>query len=397
MERSGRSLVVNAIFLLFGLGSVLGAFTVYRVTQLPAKKKKKKRRGFRFIVRTKPVHQGKIAVTLRLTGDVMARRSVVLRSEVSGVIRRIRAREGASVKHRRPVVYLQNIDQLLQMRKQKALMEQAKAGVIRAKVGLAKETDAYQRTRRLRRSRVVSQSAFIEARFRKQAAAASLAESKALVSLRKAEWAIARRNLSKTAILAPFNGTIVKLHVEKGKLVNRGDVIADLIATDKVEVRLFIPPRYIKRVRVGMKVQARVAGSGAEWLDLRLKRLLPSADAHSRNRFGIAVVDKPPADFLPGLPVEARVVVAEKAKALLVPKDALIRAGGSWVLYKVKKGKAIQTPVQYKNEHEGQVEVAGNLAPGDPIVTVGNEALFPNAPVSTGRFKRKGRKGKKRR
>ena len=147
-------------------------------------------------------------------------------------------------------------------------------------------------------------------------------------------------------------------------------------------MRLYIPPRYISRVHRDQAVSLALTSSLERPATTQIARLLPSADASSRNREAIAMLVPPPAGFLPGLPVQASIVLSQRKKALLVKKDALIRQGNLWLLFKVVGDKVQRVEVQILNEDRGYVEVSGNLKHGEQIVTIGNESLFHNAPIS---------------
>lgn len=384
----GSQVAANVLYLALGLGALLGALLIFTSAGNAPKKKGKKRGGFRFNVRTQPVHKGRMNVSLRLTGEVVPRRTVLVRSEVSSVVRLIRAREGTSLQRGKLMVALQNIDQRLALRKQAALLQAAKASLLVAKATLGRERDLLRRIKQLRRRKMASESAFIQAKYSHAAAKASIAQREADIALRRAELSIAKRELSRTLIRAPFPGTITKLHVELGKWVNKGDPVAEIVGVKRAEARLFVPPRLLAKVKVGMSVSLSVRGAKDTATKAKINRLLPTADANSRNRIAVVELSSPPAAFLPGLPVEARVIIDQRDDSLVVSKDALIRFGGGWVVYKVVGGKAKMVRIKVANEDAGKVQIRGPVAEGDAIVVVGNEALFPNAPVRDGSSKK---------
>lgn len=65
-----------------------------------------------------------------------------------------------------------------------------------------------------------------------------LAKAKADVKSAEAQLERARRNLLRTEIRAPYDGLIRLKHVDVGQYVSPGSVIAEIFATDYVEVRL---------------------------------------------------------------------------------------------------------------------------------------------------------------
>ena len=79
--------------------------------------------------------------------------------------------------------------------------------------------------------------------------------------------------------------------------------------------------------------------------------------------------------------MEARLSVGRVPNALVVHSDALTRIGASWVVFQVVAGKARRVEVRVLGEDDHRVAVSGKLTVGSQVVVVGNEALFPNAPV----------------
>lgn len=372
----------DALFFVLSLIFALGAFSIYVSSGSGRKKRGKKRRGFQFSVRVQPVKRGEFNETIRLMGDLLPRRSVTLRSEIAGKVSRVYAREGVKLRKGQRILSLDSRDQRLQLRRQRALLAQAKASLVRAQAVYARDLDQYKRSRRLRRSRTISERALFQARYAKEASFGALSEIQALISLRKVDADIAQRDLARTVIRAPFPCRVSRLHVEIGKHINKSDSIVDIVDAEGIEVRLYVPPAYISRISPKMPLSLRLFNQGGPWHRTQIRRLRPVADSTTRNQEAIALLSSPPKSFLPGLPVEALVIVGKRKDVLLVKKDALIRFGKGWVVYKVAKGKAIQIPVTLLNESKGMAAVAGRMSAGDPVVTVGNEALFPYAPVS---------------
>ncbi|MCB9639344.1 MAG: efflux RND transporter periplasmic adaptor subunit [Myxococcales bacterium] len=370
-------LFIVSIFVLFG------AFAFYQWSSAPKATKSKKGKGFRFAVRTQTAQRGKIDESLELSGDLMARRNTTIASETTGAVTRILAREGTKLRKGQTILYLNRTDQTLNVQKQQALLQQAKAGLLRARAILARDRDQYKRTQRLRRSKTVAENELIQARYQFEASQAAVTESEALIALRKAELSISQRDLSRTVIRAPFDGEISRLYVEAGKWVKNGDPIVDFVDAKGIEIRMYVPPRYIGKIAVSQTVDIFRARSPQDKVQTRIARLLPIADASSRNREIIAYLKAPPPSFLPGLPIKARVTLSQREGALLVKKDALIRQGNGWLLFKVQQNKARRVEVQILNESNGVVEVSGDVKAGDQVVTVGNEALFHNAPVAS--------------
>ena len=71
-----------------------------------------------------------------------------------------------------------------------------------------------------------------------------------------------------------------------------------------------------------------------------------------------------------------------KKNALLVPKDAVVTAGDTRMVFRVNDGKAMPLNVKILGYYDGNVAVEGSLQPDDQVVIRGNERLRPGQPVT---------------
>lgn len=124
---------LDLIFWVVGVSSLVGALYVYRISQWPTPKKTAQGGGFRFNVKTVAARRGTIAESIRLVGDIVPLRQVTLHSEVEGTITKVGAREGQLLKTGGGLVFLQRTDLVLLVKKQEALLQQAKASVQKMK------------------------------------------------------------------------------------------------------------------------------------------------------------------------------------------------------------------------------------------------------------------------
>ena len=88
--------------------------------------------------------------------------------------------------------------------------------------------------------------------------------------------------------------------------------------------------------------------------------------------------------LLPGAAIDV-VLTIERSEdgALVVPRDALVYGVVGVSVVKVVDQKAVSVPVDVLARGTDSVLVAADgLAPGDSVVTRGNERLIPGQPVS---------------
>ena len=204
-----------------------------------------------------------------LSGTTEAHRKSTLTPKVSSAVTRVHVREGDVVKQNQPLVTLDTRDFVLRSQQAEAARDGAKVQLDAAKLD-------WDRLKSLLAEKAVPQSQFdmIDARYK--GAKAGLAAAETAV-------AMARKALSDSVVRAPFDGLVVK------RLVNEGEYASVMPATplvtieeiDPVDLRIQVPSTDMAQVAVGSPVHVRLPATGQE-LDLRLTRVVPSSDPHTR-------------------------------------------------------------------------------------------------------------------
>ena len=180
---------------------------------------------------------------------------------------------------------------------------------------------------------------------------------------------------------APVTGVVSHIAVEAGSTMNPGQALINLIAGNRLEVRLGVEPEDVPSIRVGERVRlSSFEGTGSQHIHglvSVISRVMDPA-THMINVF----VTLPRANsYLLGEYVEGR-FTAVSAAGLLVPRSAVLPSGHHFMLYTVADGRAVPHRVAL-GPHNGRVAqvVARHLAVGMPVVVRGNYELTPGMPV----------------
>ena len=195
----------------------------------------------------------------------------------------------------------------------------------------------------------------------------------------------------KHTIISPFDGYVTAEHTEVGQWVNRGDLVAEVVHLDQVDIRAFVLEQHIPYVYPGLPVRVEVPALPNEVFTGEVALVVPQADERSRT-FPVKVrVDNRISEHGPLLKAGllARVMLPTGAKeiATLVPKDALVLGGPQPMVYIVdagsnaKQGKVRPVPVQLGVTDGQLIQVKGDLKNGQQVVVRGNERLRPGQDV----------------
>ena len=286
-------------------------------------------------VRTGQVERGEAVEAVYASGVVEYVRQARVAPVVSAPILRVLAEEGQAVAAGQVLAQLDDGPQMGTTLQLEAQAAQARA--------------AERRVRRL------SEAGF----------AAPAALEDAVSQLRAAEAAAqsARARQSDYRIRAPFAGRVLRREAEPGDLAQTGTPM--FVIADPADLRITadIDERDIGRLAPGQEAVLKSDAFPGQTFPSRLTELTPQGDAASRVfRARLAVPTGTP--LRPGMTVEANLVVARRAAALLAPTEAL-SDGRVWV---VREGRAHARPVTTGARGVKRTEVLEGLGAGERVI-----------------------------
>lgn len=286
-------------------------------------------------------------------GSLRSRRSVVLRPEISGRITQLNFSDGQRVRKGQLLVQLD--DQL-----PRAQVQQS-----RAELSIA-------RANHKRNQELVAQG-FISQR--------SVDESAANLEVAEAKLALAEATAQRLRIVAPFDGIAGIRGVNVGDYLKDGADIVNVEDLDAVYVDFRLPERLQNKVKTGQT--ARVAFDalpGVQYSAVVLA-INPQIDADGRSLAVRGCIDNRRLQLRPGMFARVTAVFGERSDANVVPEEAIVPDGAAPYVLRVVAGTqegsqvAKRTPVRLGARTPGFVEVVEGLAPGDVVVTAGQQRL----------------------
>ncbi|MGV7222552.1 MAG: efflux RND transporter periplasmic adaptor subunit [Nitrospinales bacterium] len=377
-----------------------------------------------------PVQIGKVVYRdvvdkIRVVGNILAEQRVSVPSEIAGQIARIPVDEGTKVKQGALLASIDSREYVLEVQRLEADLisagkehqksttglrpeekEKLQAQVTADKSSLELAQKSLKRTEKLVAEGVVSQSFLDEAiekasrtqenlRFSEAALSASSSSRDEDISKLKSDLdstqkklEIAKLNLSKSRILAPFSGVIISKNVEKGAYVSRGMPIVEMIGSSSLKAVIEIPQTYRGKLEKLKEIEFYIQD-----MDLRFKvekdfdklvRVIPDANIFSGNVRVQVDLPKPDKSLFPGLTLEAKLSFDTRKNILHVPSISLSITEQGSVVYTVKEGKANIVPVKTFKERDDFVEVEDfthQLNPESVLVLRGSGAVFPGVDV----------------
>jgi len=286
-------------------------------------------------------------------GSLRSRQGVMLRPEVAGRVARLGFADGQRVRRGQVLVQLDDTLQQAQLRQAEAQAQIARTSL--------------QRSRDLLAANFISQS--------------SVDQGAATLEVAEAQVALAKAQLGRMKILAPFDGVVGLRSVNIGDYVKDG---ADLVGVEDVSsvwVDFRLPERVMSRLRAGQAVEAAFDALPGRRFQGRVEAMDAQVDANGRSLLVRARVDNPGGLLRPGMFARVRTVFAVREGALVVPEEALVPEGDKRYLVKVVPGPdggpvAKRLEAQVGRRLPGKAEILAGLAAGDLVVTAGHARLL---------------------
>ncbi len=245
------------------------------------------------------------------------------------------------------------------------------------------EKDAFERTEKLARDRIVPPSNLEDAKNRYLGAKAALDAAEktwAIYSKAMGDGAEDAGKLAPLALVAPADGTLINVNVQSGQQVTAGGVLFEVASLDPVNVK--VPVFVGEEATIAADRDAAVGGlSDAPGLPTKLARPVhttPSANALTTTIDLYYEVENHDGKLRPGQKVGITLPLRGDAEALVVPAAAILRDinGGAWVYQAMGKHVFARRRVIVDHVLGPDAVLAMGPKVGTKVVTDGAAELF---------------------
>jgi RND family efflux transporter MFP subunit len=174
-------------------------------------------------------------------------------------------------------------------------------------------------------------------------------------------------------IRAPFNGIISARNVNPGAYVGpsgKGSDVPLFILQEQKKLRLVIavPEAYTSYLDHKNEVSFTVKSLPDQKFTAQVKRMAGAIDSRLRSeRIEMDVMNNDK-KLLPGLVAEVNLPLPSNDSTFIVPKTAVVNSTESVFVVRVVDNKADRVEVKTGREANGNIEVYGNLSPGDLLL-----------------------------
>jgi membrane fusion protein (multidrug efflux system) len=297
------------------------------------------------------------------TAPIEADRRALVMPKVTGEIRAVLADEGQRVRAGQVLARLDGDQLRLEVALNEATMQKL-------------ERD-YNRNLELQQKGLVSATAIDNLKYELAAA--------------KANWELARLQLSYCDIRSPIAGTVTQRldHVKVGNTVTPvGGVIESADSSlfvvedlDTLMLRVNVPERELAKLSVGQPAELTFDAVPGRAFQGQIALISPSIDPATAT-FAVRIrVTETGGLLRPGMFARVAIIYERKPDALQIPRTALLDGDGPPKVFVVRGGKAAERAVKLGLSNGAWIEVTEGLKDGEQVVVVGQGAVKPGAAV----------------
>jgi membrane fusion protein, multidrug efflux system len=297
-------------------------------------------------------------------GSVAAVHQVTINPEIGGRVTKIFFEPGASVKAGDPLVQLNDAP------------ERGDLASYEAQARWAQTT--------LERSSQLAQRQF-EARETVDQKQSQLDQARAMII--KTEALIAQK-----LIRAPFSGHLGTRQAEVGQYLTPGAPIVTLTDLSTLYVNFTLPSQMRAQISVGERVNVTADAYPGRTFSAEVTTIEPQISANTRTMTVQATMPNPDDALLPGMFVNAAVVLPPQTDVMVLPETAVDYTLYGDSVYVIREDgkdangkpilKAVRTPVKTGARVGGKVAILQGVEPDERVIAAGQVKVQNGAPVA---------------
>jgi HlyD family secretion protein len=431
------------------LGAVVGIAVIGAVVGFSVNRENRKK----VPVQTGKVEKKDLVQVVTASGEVRPKRYVNVGANVSGRLIEINVKEGDRVTKGQILARVESERYQAVQRQSEAGVAAARADLTRTEADLAASKLAFDRAKKMRDDRLVSESDYDQAEADFKMKTANVESARRRVAQLQAALDSTRDDLIKTTVISPMDGQVTNLPKEAGEMVIGAmsfspTVIMTVADLSVMECEVMVDETDFRNLKLGQEAKikvdalegleltgevteigasALVRGSGSQ---TATQTTLGANTGNQPKDFKVTITIKdPPANLRPGLNATADITTAKRDKVLAVPvqavvvrevnkegkvvdPDALAEGGGGGPeregntvtqvgrekgvekdgVFVVQGEKAVFKPVKTGIMGETDIEITEGLADGQEIVTGSYRTLRNLKDEARLRIENKGKK-----
>ena len=332
---------------------------------------------------------------LNATGYVVAQRKAAVASKATGRVEWLGVAEGSKVKAGEIIARLENKDVSAAMEQAAANVKVAEANLQQGQAEMTDAQAAFKRSGDLLSKGFISLSAHDATTARFHKAQAAVSGYQAAIGAARANHRATQVAVEQTLIRAPFDGVVLTKSANMGDVVTpfssaldaKGAVVT-MADMDTLEVEADVSESSLQKVKINQPCEIQLDALPDVRLRGVVQRMVPTVDrAKATVLVKVRFIDRDPR-VLPEMSakvtfLEKEMAAAQRSARIVVQPAAITRRGGKNVVFIIRDGKVVETPIETGEKIGDMVEVLKGPKPGDKLVLRPGDKLDDGDAVKT--------------
>jgi RND family efflux transporter MFP subunit len=319
-----------------------------------------------------PVTVGKVKTVLMnrsipVVGTLFAKDEATIAAQVEGQVEKTRVDFGDRVTAGQDLA-------LIDTASYEALEKQAEATLAKAQASAVNAEQTLQRNQALQKEKVSSES---EA----DKALADAGQARAEVKAAEAALTIAKLNLARSYVKAPFDGAIAERVASAGDFLKLGEPLFRIVDDSVLKFIVQVPESYAGLISKQQAVIFSVDAFPANQFEAKVYLISPQVNTGTRS-FGVgSLVQNPDHNLRANTFARGELMIEKDVPTFVVPLEAVVNFAGINKVFVLENEKATSRPVQTGRIKEGWQEIVSGVKEGDSVVLTGQSKLHDGANV----------------
>ena len=318
-------------------------------------------------VTVSPARMVKVDRTIPVVGTLFPKDDATLGAQVEGKVERTMAEFGDRLTNGQIIAQIDTTTY-------EAMARQAAANSARAKASALNTEQNLKRTRELNKNSIASSSELDQA-------IAAAEQSAAEVKAAEAAEAMARLNLERSHVRAPFDAAVAERIASAGDFMKVGSPLFRIVNDGVLKYIVQAPERYAGDVRKEQLVRFTVDAYPGETFEGRVYLISPSVNTTTRGFAFGALVDNREGRLKASSFARGELLLEKGASVPMVPIDAVINFAGVTKVFIIDNDVARSRPVQVGRIRDGLQEILAGVKEGEQVAVTGQTKLFDGARV----------------
>lgn len=353
-------------------------------------------------VKVTHARRGDLVIKLKAPGEAVTNRKVVMKAEVSGIIKSLNVEESKHVREGEVLAVLDDRQYRLELEKAEATrLSVLSELLVEKRFSKSEEPISSSENRKIREAKaefekasdlfqkgLISRNDFDKARMQYELSLIESGEMKeeilaASKGLTQAEIDVkrARLNLEKTEIRAPFSGIITDIKISPQEHLTAGRELFTLVDISQIQVHAKVLESEVGRIHVGREVQISFSAYPEKAFKGRIAAISPIVNPEDKTCKVVIEVDNPEEQIKPGMHADVEIPAEVHRDRLLIPQEAVLVRAGRKLAFVVENGLAKWRYIQVGLENEDYAEVLDGIEEGEAVIIEGHFTLAHDAPV----------------